>query len=61
MLNRSGVVGDQLIYINVYIPEKLSPTEKGIIEKLLENQSFYPDSKKKNKNFFERMGEFFTK
>ncbi len=61
MLNRTGIVGDQLIYINVYVPEKLSSSEKDLVQKMLNSQGFQPDKKKKDKNFFERMHEFFSK
>jgi len=61
MLNRTGIIGDQLIFINVYVPEKLSSEEKILIEKMSESKGFQPDNKKKDRNFFERMHEFFSR
>jgi len=61
MLNRSGVVGDQMIFVNVYVPEKLSSEEKELVQKIQEHKGFQPDTKKKDRNFFERMHEFFSR
>jgi len=61
MLNRAGVIGDQLIFINIYVPEKLSTEEKDLIEKMNSLKGFIPDKKKRDKNFFERMSEFFSR
>lgn len=61
MLNRNNIAGDQLIFINVYVPEKLSPQDRELIEKMTESTGFQPDVKKKDKNFFERMHEFFSR
>jgi molecular chaperone DnaJ len=61
MLNRTGIIGDQLIFINVYVPEKLSSEEKILIENMSESKGFQPDKKRKDKNFFERMHEFFSR
>jgi molecular chaperone DnaJ len=61
MLNRNGIIGDQLIFINVYVPEKLTTAERELIEKMNESKGFQPDAKRKDKNFFERMHEFFSR
>ncbi len=61
MLNRQGIIGDELIFINVYVPEKLNSFEKELIQKMQGQQGFQPDQKKKEKNFFERMHEFFSR
>ncbi len=61
MLNRSGIVGDELIFINIFVPEKLSQEEKEVISKINEMSGFKPDNKKRDKNFFERMKEFFAR
>jgi len=61
MLNRNGVIGDEMIFINVYVPEKLSVAEKELIEQMAQNKGFKPDNQKRDKNFFERMHEFFSR
>lgn len=51
--------GDQLIHVNIWTPKKLSPTEKEALEKLRGAENFQPSPEKKDKNFFDRMKEFF--
>ncbi len=51
--------GDQLIYVNVWTPKKLSTEEKQILENLRESPNFKPAPSANEKGFFERMKEFF--
>lgn len=51
--------GDQLVYVNVWTPKKLSGEEKEILEKLKDSPNFQPSPSKSDKSFFERMKEFF--
>ncbi len=51
--------GDQLIYINVWTPKKLSPEEKVSLESLRNSANFEPHPDANDKGFFERMKEFF--
>jgi molecular chaperone DnaJ len=51
--------GDQLIYINVWTPKKLTPEEKGKIESLRNSPNFQPQPDANEKGFFERMKEYF--
>jgi molecular chaperone DnaJ len=51
--------GDQLIYINVWTPRKLSPEEKVKLESLRNSPNFEPKPDASDKGFFERMKEFF--
>jgi len=51
--------GDLLVAINVWIPPKLSREEQKLFEKLKESPNFIPDPDKSDKNFFERMKNFF--
>lgn len=51
--------GDQLVYVNVWTPKKLSPEEKSILEGLRDSPNFKPNPSKSDKSFFERMKEFF--
>lgn len=51
--------GDQLVYVNVWTPKKLTNEEKAILEGLRESANFEPAPAKTDKSFFERMKEFF--
>ena len=51
--------GDQLIYINVWTPKKLSSEEKAQLEGLRSSPNFQPHPDASEKGFFERMKEFF--
>jgi molecular chaperone DnaJ len=52
--------GDQLIYVNVWTPKKLSPEEKAKLESLRESPNFAPNPDANEKSIFERMKEFFN-
>jgi molecular chaperone DnaJ len=52
--------GDQLIYVNVWTPKKLSPEEKAKLESLRDSPNFEPKPDANEKGFFERMKEFFN-
>ena len=51
--------GDQLVHINVWTPQNLTKQERELLEKLRDAKNFTPNPKKSDKNFFERMKEFF--
>ena len=51
--------GDQLIYINVWTPKKLSAEEKAKLETLRQSPNFQPHPDENDKGFFERMKEYF--
>jgi molecular chaperone DnaJ len=51
--------GDQLIYINVWTPKKLSSDEKVKLEELRNSANFQPHPDANEKGFFERMKEYF--
>lgn len=51
--------GDQLVYVNVWTPKKLSSDEKATLQALRDSPNFKPDPGKADKSFFERMKEFF--
>jgi molecular chaperone DnaJ len=51
--------GDQLIYVNVYTPNKLNTEEKVLMKQLLDSENFIPDPSKE-KGFFDRMKDFFN-
>lgn len=50
--------GDQLIYVNVFTPTKLSSSEKATMKELLDAENFTPDPTKE-KGFFDKMKDFF--
>jgi len=52
--------GDQLIYVNVWTPKKLTAEEKAKLESLRDSPNFEPRPDASEKGFFERMKEFFN-
>jgi molecular chaperone DnaJ len=52
--------GDQLIYVNVWTPKKLSAEERTKLESLRSSPNFEPQPDANEKSFFERMKEFFN-
>ena len=51
--------GDQLVYVNVWTPKKLSSEERAILENLRNSPNFIPHPDSSDKGFFEKMKEFF--
>lgn len=51
--------GDLLVNVNVWIPKKLSREEQKMIEKLKESDSFTPAPDINDRNFFEKMRNYF--
>jgi molecular chaperone DnaJ len=51
--------GDELIYVNVWTPRKLSTDEKAKLENLRDSANFKPQPDATDKGFFERMKEYF--
>jgi molecular chaperone DnaJ len=51
--------GDLLVSINVWIPKSLSREEKRILEKLDESENFKPNPGSGDRNFFDRMKNYF--
>ena len=56
----TDTLGDLLVYILVYVPEKLNADERELISKLSESENCQPDQKK-GESFFSRLKNFFTK
>lgn len=52
--------GDQLIYVNVWTPKKLTPEEKAKLESFRGSPNFEPHPDSGEKGFFERMKEYFN-
>ncbi|MFN4082156.1 MAG: molecular chaperone DnaJ [Bacteroidia bacterium] len=57
-INSRNYRGDQLIYVNVWTPKKLSAEEKAMLEKLRNSQNFNPNPGNEEKGFFDRLKEF---
>jgi len=53
-------VGDLLVYIQVWIPKKVTKEEKALIDKLKESDSFKPNPEKEDRNFFDRVRNMFN-
>lgn len=53
-------IGDQLIYVNVWTPKKLTSEEKAKLESLRHSTNFEPHPDANEKGFFERMKEYFN-
>lgn len=52
--------GDQLIYINVWTPKKLTADEKAKLESLRTSANFQPHPDSSEKSFFEKMKEYLS-
>ncbi|HEV7350231.1 molecular chaperone DnaJ [Telluribacter sp.] len=51
--------GDQLVHVNVWTPQQLSPEERATLEKLRTSPNFQPKPGKNEKGFFDKMKDFF--
>lgn len=52
--------GDQLIHVNVWVPKDLSNDERNHLEKMRNSDNFKPNPGKNEKNFFEKMRDYFA-
>ncbi len=52
--------GDQLIHVNVWTPKNLTNEEKSILQKLRNHPNFTPHPDKGQKNFFDKMRDYFS-
>ncbi|MCZ2460250.1 MAG: molecular chaperone DnaJ [Chitinophagales bacterium] len=52
--------GDQLIHVNIWTPQHLSPEEKAALEKMSQSPNFKPQPDKNEKNFFDKVREMFS-
>jgi len=57
----SGGIGDQFVYVNVFVPTNLTSDEKQTLRKLSESKNFLTDkkAKAKEKDFFDKVKETF--
>ena len=52
--------GDQLIHVNVWTPQHVTPEEKIILEKLSDSPNFQPKPDKNERSFFDKVREMFS-
>ena len=52
--------GDQLIQVNVWTPQHITPEEKNTLEKMQDSQNFQPKPDKNDKSFWEKIRETFN-
>jgi len=52
--------GDQLIHVNVWTPQNVSPEEKAMLEKLSDSPNFQPKPDKNERSFFDKVREMFS-
>jgi len=52
--------GDQLIHVNVWIPQILSSEEKTMMEQMNKSPNFQPNPEKSDKSFFDKVREMFS-
>ncbi len=52
--------GDQLVYVNVWIPKSLTKQERELLEQLKDFNNFVPKSEKSEKSIFTRVRDFFS-
>jgi len=52
--------GDQLVHINVWIPQNVNVEEKTMLEKFNHSPNFKPHPDKSEKSFFEKVREMFS-
>ena len=52
--------GDQLVQVNVWIPQSVSADEKAMLEKIADSPNFKPQPNKNDKSFFDKLKEVFS-
>jgi molecular chaperone DnaJ len=52
--------GDQLIYVNVWTPQQVTPEEKAMLDKMNASPNFKPQPEKSDKSFFDKVREMFS-
>lgn len=51
--------GDQLVYINIWVPKKISSEEKKLMQQIKESENFTPKEETDEKGFFNKFKNFF--
>jgi len=52
--------GDQLIHVNVWTPQHVTPEEKAVLERLNDSPNFQPKPDKNERSFFDKVREMFS-
>ncbi|MFZ1528368.1 MAG: molecular chaperone DnaJ [Ferruginibacter sp.] len=52
--------GDQLIHVNIWTPQHVTPEEKDMLEKMQHSKNFEPKPEKSDKSFFDKVREMFS-
>jgi molecular chaperone DnaJ len=52
--------GDQLIHVNIWTPQNVTPEEKSMLEKMSKSGNFEPNPEKNEKSFFDKVREMFS-
>ncbi|HUB62654.1 MAG TPA: molecular chaperone DnaJ [Puia sp.] len=52
--------GDQLIHVNVWTPQHVTPEEKDLLDKLSDSPNFQPKPDKNERSFFDKVREMFS-
>ena len=52
--------GDQLIHVNVWTPQHVTPEEKAMLDKLNDSPNFQPKPDKNERSFFDKVREMFS-
>ena len=52
--------GDQLIQVNIWTPQHISPEEKDMLDKMHHSKNFEPKPEKTDKSFFDKVREMFS-
>lgn len=58
-VNNNYEKGDQLVHVNVWTPQQLTPEEKAMVEKMQQSPNFEPKPEKNEKSFFDKVREMF--
>lgn len=58
-VNNNYEKGDQLVHVNVWTPQQLTPEEKAMVEKMQQSTNFDPKPEKNEKSFFDKVREMF--
>lgn len=61
IINSYGRKGELLVNVNVWIPKKLNKNEEEMMKTLLDSDSMKPKLSEKEKNYFQKLRDFFSK
>ena len=52
--------GDLLVYVNVWIPKKVSKEDEKLLQELGKSESFKPNPDKDDRSFFKKIRDYFS-